>query len=222
MITVYGRRNSLNVQKVMWALGELGVDYQRHDVAGSFGFPEDYKSLNPNGVVPTIQDGDLVLWESNACVRYLARTYGKGSLWPDDAASLAQGDQWMDWASSRMNGAFFAIFMNMIRIPKANSNPQQIEQGEKNCAQLAHLLDQHLAERSFMTGEQLTIGDIPLGCVFYRYFTLDIRRPDDVPNLTAWYERLCERPTYQKHVMIPFGSNAEEWLAEEKKNAGVQ
>ena len=125
MITVYGRRNSMNVQKVMWTLGELGLEYHRHDVAGSFGFPPEYQNLNPNGVVPTIQDGDLTLWESNACVRYLARTYGEGSLWPSDAITLAHGDQWMDWASSTMNPAFFGIFMNLIRVPaeRAPSDP---------------------------------------------------------------------------------------------------
>lgn len=221
MIEVFGRRNSMNVQKVMWTLGELALDYRRHDVAGSFGFPEEYRAMNPNGVVPTIKDGDLVLWESNACVRYLARIYGQGTLWPDDRIMLAHADQWMDWASSMMNRAFFDIFMNMIRLPKANSNPQQIESGVKNCARLAQQLDDHLADTPFMAGDRLTIGDIPLGAVFYRYFMLDIERPA-VPNLEAWYARLCQRPSYRKHVMIPFGANADEWLVEEKKNAGIQ
>lgn len=221
MITVWGRRNSMNVQKVMWVLGELALDYERHDVAGSFGFPEDYARLNPNGVVPTIEDGDLVMWESNACVRYLARTYGKGSLWPDDPAMLAHGDQWMDWTASRMNPAFFQVFMNMIRVPAARSNPDQLARGSAACAELAGLLDRHLAQSDYMAGDTLSIGDISLGCVMYRYFNLEIERPD-VPHLEAWYARLCERPAYRKHVMIPFGGNAEEWLIEEKKNAGIQ
>jgi len=221
MITIWGRRNSLNVQKVMWTLGELGLDYERRDVAGSFGFPDDYGKINPNGVVPTIADGGLTIWESNACVRYLARTYGKGTLWPDDAAQLAQADQWMDWATTTMNPAFFQIFMNMIRIPAERADAGQIEGGTRNCARLAQRLDDHLAGRSFMAGEHLTIGDIPLGCVFYRYFNLDVDRPH-VPNVVAWYERLCSRATYQKHVMIPFGTNADEWLVEEKKGAGIQ
>ena len=94
MIKVLGRRNSANVQKVMWALGELALDYQRENIAGSFGFPDDYP--NPINVVPTILDGDITVWESNACVRYIARQYGDGSLWPDDPKTLAQADQWMD------------------------------------------------------------------------------------------------------------------------------
>ena len=221
MITVYGRRNSMNVQKVMWTLGELGLEYHRLDVAGSFGFPPEYQGLNPNGVVPTIQDGELTLWESNACVRYLARTYGQGSLWPSDPIALAHGDQWMDWASSTMNPAFFGIFMNLIRLPAERANMQQVAASVDRCETLVQHLDRHLADQPFMAGDSLTIGDISLGCVFYRYFNMKIERPE-VPNLSAWYERLCERQAYRKHVMIPFGSNAEEWLAEEKKSAGVQ
>lgn len=221
MITVYGRRNSLNVQKVMWTLGELGLDYERHDVAGSFGFPPAYASLNPNGVVPTIVDDDLVLWESNACVRYLSRRYGEGSLWPDERAMLAHADQWMDWASSTMNPAFFGVFMNLIRIPAANANQDQIAASTERCAKLARQLDAHLADRPYMAGDGLSMGDIPLGCVFYRYFNLAIDRPQ-TPNLTAWFDRLAERPAYQKHVMIAFGRNADEWLEAERNNAGIQ
>ena len=95
MIKVLGRRNSANVQKVMWTLGELGLEYVREDVGGSFGYPDGYP--NPNSVVPTIQDGDIIVWESGACVRYLARTYGDGSLWPEDPAVLAEADMWMEW-----------------------------------------------------------------------------------------------------------------------------
>ena len=105
-IEVFGRRNSANVQKVMWVLGELGLAYKRHDVAGSFGVPPGYSELNPNPVVPTIRDGDLTLWESNACVRYLSREYGsleglgadtdRPMLWPQDRNTLAHADQWME------------------------------------------------------------------------------------------------------------------------------
>ena len=113
MITVLGRRNSPNVQKVMWALGELGLQYQRHDVGGSFGYPDDYPSPNP--VVPSLKDGDVVMWESNACVRYLARTYGQGSLWPEAASDLATADMWVDWQRSDISMAFFPLFQALVR-----------------------------------------------------------------------------------------------------------
>ncbi len=221
MITVYGRRNSMNVQKVMWTLGELDLEYRRLDIAGSFGFPPDYASMNPNGVVPTIRDGDLVMWESNACVRYLARTYGQGRLWPDEPAALAHADQWMDWASSTMNPAFFDAFMNLIRLPAERADRARIARGAKACGDLAKRLDAHLGDKPYLAGEAFTMGDVPLGCLAYRYFDLAIERPE-TPCLRAWFERLCERPAYRKHVMIPFGRNAEEWLREEKRNAGIQ
>ncbi|MCB1692841.1 MAG: glutathione S-transferase family protein [Pseudomonadales bacterium] len=211
----------MNVQKVMWALGEMGISYERKDVAGSFGLPEAYTRINPNGVVPGIVDGDLTLWESNACVRYLARTYGQGTLWPTDGIALAHADQWMDWASSSVNPPFFQIFMNMIRLPADKADTTQIEAGVRNCARVLMILDTHLAHRRYVAGDALTMGDIPLGAMMYRYFTLDISRPS-LPNVERWYEHLVERDAYRKHVMIPFGHNADQWLVEEQKNAGIQ
>ncbi len=220
-IEVLGRRNSANVQKVMWVLGELSLDYQRVDVAGSFGIPDGYEKLNPNPVVPTIKDGDLVLWESNACVRYLAREYGAGSLWPSDPKTLAIADQWMEWQRSDFSMGFFPMFMNKIRIPAAQANPAAVERGAATCAKVIGQLDAHLADRDYIAGDALTIGDIPLGPMIYRYLAMDIERPD-LPNVQAWAERLAERPAFQRHVMIPFGSNPDEWNEEELKNAGIQ
>ncbi len=220
-IKVLGRRNSANVQKVMWVLGELGLSYVREDVAGSFGFPEGYEEFNPNPVVPTIRDGELVLWESNACVRYLAREYGAGSLWPDDSKTLAIADQWMEWQRSDFSAGFFPMFMNMIRIPADQANPTAAERGIATCARVMTQLEAHLNDRDYVAGEALTIGDVPLGPMVYRYLAMEIERPD-LPNVQAWYQRLTQRPAYQQHVMIPFGRNPAEWNIEEQKNAGIQ
>lgn len=220
-IRVLGRRNSANVQKVMWAIGELSLDYQRDDVGGSFGYPDDYEKLNPNRLVPTIQDGDLTLWESNACVRYLARRYGRDSLWPEDETALTQADQWMAWQRSEYYFSFFQVFLNMIRKPAAKADATQIEAGIKDCARLYAMLNEHLSRQPYIAGDALTMGDIPLGTFTYRYMMLEIGRPS-LPHVEAWYERLTGRPAYQKHVMIPFGRNSDEWLVEEKKNAGLQ
>ena len=140
MIKVMGRRNSANVQKVMWALGELGLDYQREDVGGTFGYPANYP--NPNQVVPTIQDGDLTLWESNACVRYLARQYGTGSLWPDDPISLALADQWMEWQRSDYSNAYFPLFQRKI---KSNESNDSLKGQIEAAARVYRQLDVHLA-----------------------------------------------------------------------------
>ncbi len=221
MIEVLGRRNSMNVQKVMWTLGELDIAYQRQDVGGSFGYPDDYPQLNPNGVVPTIKDGSLTLWESNGCVRYLARTYGEGVLWPKAAAALALADQWMEWQRSEVANAFFQVFLNMIRLPPEQAKPEQIPRGVSGLQQWYQVLDRHLQEHRFVAGDEFSMGDIPLGSMTYRYMTLDIERAP-LAHVQRWYDALCERAAYQQHVMIPYGSNSEEWLQAERASAGVQ
>lgn len=217
MITVLGRRNSLNVQKVMWVLGELDIVYERRDIGGSFGYPDDYP--NPNKVVPTIRDGDLVIWESNACVRYLARTFGQGTLWPADKATLATADMWMEWHRSDISNAFFPLFQMLIRgFP---STPEKIEKSTRDTGRIFAQLDRQLAGRKFMTGNTLTMADIVNGTMMYRYFTMQIQRPA-LPNMEAWYARLQERPAYRKHVMVEYGRNVAEWAQQEKANEGLQ
>lgn len=217
MIEVLGRRNSANVQKVMWTLGELGIDYSRRDVGGSFGYPDDYP--NPVQVVPTICDGDITVWESGACVRYLARTYGDGSLWPNDAGDLATADMWMEWHRSDIAAAFFPLFQAKVRglpIPEDKQAQMVVD-----CGRIFGQLDAQLSKREFICGNTLTMADIVNGAIMYRYMTLDVERPE-LPHLAAWYERLVTRPAYQKHVMVEFGQNIDEWNAHEAANAGVQ
>ena len=220
-IEVYGRRNSLNVQKVMWALGELGLGYHRHDVGGSFGYPDDYAALNPNPLVPALADGEVRMWESNACVRYLARTYGEGGLWPGDPAALACADQWMDWQATRLAPAFLPAFIQLIRMPEEQRNSQAIEAGLASAATLYRLLDRHLAEHDYVAGPSFSMGDIALGPMTYRYLEMDIERPA-LPHVGLWFERLGARDAFRYHAMIPFGRNPDEWQREEARNAGIQ
>ena len=217
MITVLGRRNSANVQKVMWTLGELDLPYQRNDVGGSFGYPEDYPS--PNHVVPTMKDDDLVVWESGACVRHLARTYSAGSLWPEDPAQLALADMWMEWHRSDIAGAFFPLFQMLIR--DMPSTPETIAKLTANCGRIFGQLDTQLQGRDFICGDTLTMADIVNGAIAYRYMTLPIERPA-LPAMQAWYARLADRPAYRKHVMIEYGRNIDEWNAHEAANAEIQ
>lgn len=217
MIEVLGRRNSANVQKVMWTLGELGLEYKRHNVGGSFGFPDDYP--NPTPVVPSLIDGDLTLWESNACVRYLARTYGHGSLWPADPAALAEADVWMEWQRSDISNHFFTLFQVLIRgLP---ATPDKVEKLIAGCAATFKQLDAQLTQRDYICGADLTMADIAIGAMMYRYMTLDIERPD-LPALEAWYQRLTARPAYQYHVMLEYGRNVDEWNVHEAANADIQ
>jgi len=211
----------MNVQKVMWALGELSLAYQREDVGGSFGYPEDYRASNPNGVVPSLQDGELVMWDSNACVRYLARTYGRGSLWPEDTLALAHADQWMDWQATAAGPALLRVFFNLIRRPPEQADQGAIKAGVESCARFYALLNEHLSRQAFVAGDQLSMGDIPIGTMTYRYLALDIERPG-IPHVEAWYQGLTQRSAYQHHVMIPFGRNPEQWQLAEERNAGLQ
>ena len=221
MIEVWGRRNSLNVQKVMWTLGELELEYLRHDTAGSFGIDESYRAMNPNAVVPTIRDGDLTMYESNACVRYLSRSYGFDYLCPADPRAAAIADQWMDWQCNTLTPALFAVFINRVRTPPDRINEAQLARGLEQTGALLSQVEKRLQTTPFIAGENLTMADIVIGVNLYRYFEMEIERPA-LAGVRAYYERLSARPAYQHHVMIPFGRNPDEWLAEEKKNAGIQ
>lgn len=204
MLKVWGRNNSINVQKVMWAVGELGVAHERIDVGGAFGGLDtpDYGALNPNRLVPTIEDDGAVLWESNAVVRYLAARYGAGSLWPEDPTGRARADIWMDWAITKLGPDMTIVFWGLVRTPPEKRDSGAIEAAADRLGPIFGILDDHLSGRPFVAGEQLTMGDIPVGAFCYRYHSLPIKRPG-LPALEAWYARLQERPAFREHVMIP-------------------
>jgi glutathione S-transferase len=204
MLKIWGRTNSINVQKVMWAVGELGQPHERIDAGGAFGVVDsaDYGALNANRRVPTIEDDGVVVWESNACVRYLAARYGAGSLWPEDPAVRAVADMWMDWQQTTLVPDMTTVFWGLVRTPEAERDHAAIEAAAGRLGGLWQRLDSHLAGRSFVAGERFTMGDIPVGAACYRYFQLAIERPR-LTALQAWYERLRERAPYRTHVMLP-------------------
>lgn len=204
MLKVWGRANSINVQKVMWTVDELGLEHERMDVGGQFGGLDtsDYVAINPNRLVPTIDDDGAVVWESNACVRYLAARHDRGGLWPEEPAARAQADMWMDWQLTRVHPDMSVVFWGLIR-----TAPEQRDAGAINAAAarlggIWQVLDHHLASRPFVAGDRLTIGDIPAGAMCHRYHELAIERPK-LPNLEAWYGRLRERGPFREHVMLP-------------------
>ena len=206
MLKIWGRKNSINVQKVRWAVGELGLAHERIDAGGAFGGldTEEFGVLNPNRRVPAIDDDGTVVWESHAIVRYLAAKYGDGTLWPTDPTMRARTDQWTDWTLADLQPAFIGgVFWNFYRTPEAQRNWPQIRQGIARSAILFRLLDRHLETTPYLAGDTLTFGDIPAGAQLYRYFELEIDRPS-LPAVEAWYERLKARPAYREHVMVPF------------------
>ena len=204
MLRVWGRTNSINVQKVMWAVAELGLEHERIDVGGAFGGLDtpDYGAMNPNRKIPTLRDGETVVWESNACVRYLAARYGQGSLWPEDAGRRARADMWMDWQLSTLQADMTVIFWTLIRTPEPQRDMAAVRAAAERMGQSWRILDSDLGDRPFVAGDEMTMGDIPLGCHYWRYTSLPVERPS-LPNLERWLESLKAREAYQRHVMIP-------------------
>ena len=204
MLKLWGRINSINVQKVLWALDELKVPYERTDAGLQFGVVNEpfYRKMNPNGRVPTIEDDGLVLWESNAIVRYLTAKHGAGTLWPNDLRQRADADRWMDWTTSTVAPAITPVFWGLVRTPPEKRDPKAIEEGIEKLAQAFQVLEQSLEGRDHVGGGNFTMGDIPLGTFVYRWNALGVRRPK-LPRVEAYYERLQQRAPYKKHVMLP-------------------
>jgi glutathione S-transferase len=203
-IKIWGRKDSSNVQKVLWCCDELGVAFERIDIGGAFGGNKEkpYLDLNPNGLVPTIEDGSFVLWESNSIMRYLVDKYGQGRLLPSTPEGRADTNRWMDWQLTTLGPAIVPLFWGLIRTPEQKRDRTVIENALQKTAHAWQILDNHLARNSYLAGDEFTIGDIPLGVWANRWFNLPIQRPK-MAHLNGWYERLCKRPPYQTHIMIP-------------------
>ncbi|NNG03421.1 MAG: glutathione S-transferase family protein [Inquilinus sp.] len=220
MLEIWGRRNASNVMPVMWAVGELGIEYVRHDVGGSFGGLDTpaFLALNPNGTIPVIEDDGFVLWESNTIVRFLCRRHGHGTLRPESDQACAVADQWMEWFKSTAYRPYIDLFWAIIRTEPARRDRQRIAALTETLNGALGRLEGRLAESDYLAGDTFTMADIPYGPLLYRYFTLDIERPR-LPKLAEWYERLSGRPAFQDHVMLPFGTDPEAWLRLERQGA---
>ncbi len=201
MLKILGRNTSSNVQKVLWCCEEIGLPFEREDVGGEFGKNKtpEYLALNPNGLVPTIDDDGFILWESNSCVRYLAQKYGKGKLWPSDPQVAASASRWMDWQLSTVNAPVGTLFRAMLKKPKDDIPAPELDAAGKRGGEVWKMLEPQLATTQFVAGNELTVGDIALGNAIHRWYKFPIERPH-LPHLQAWYERLCARPAYQKHI----------------------
>lgn len=204
MLKIWGRTNSINVQKVMWTVAELGLAHERVDAGGAFGGLDSpaYAAMNPNRLIPVLQDGEAVIWESNSIVRYLAARYAAGGLWPQDPSERAAADRWMDWQLSTVQPAMGPVFLGLIRTPPEQRDMAAIRMHAARLGQAMQILDGHLARSRFVAGDSLTMGDIPVGCVAWRYLNLPIDRPE-LPNLARWSTELQTREPYRRHVMLP-------------------
>src|SRR6476619_8231727 len=203
MIKIWGRNTSSNVQKSMWAVGELKLEHQRIDIGGPFGKNKEpaYLAMNPNGLVPTLEEEDgFLLWESNSVVRYLAAKYDKDAvLEPKDLRERALASKWMDWQLSVAGPAIFAAFWGLIRTPADKRDMKAIEESQKKTTAAMQILDAQLGKTKFVAGERFSYGDIPVGIMCYRYRALVPGRPA-TPNLDRWYDAISSRQAFKDQV----------------------
>lgn len=208
MLTIWGRTTSINVQTVMWAVGELGLEHERIDAGGIYGVVDtpEYRRMNPNGLVPVLQDGELTMFESAAIVRYLGGQYGNEAFWPREARRRAALDVWAEWAKATFYPVItYDLFLPLVRQRPQERNKAALEAATVRMEKLARIADERLADGDWLGGEALTFADIMLGALLYRYFTLEFERAD-TPHLEAYYRRLTGRPAYAQHVMVSYES----------------
>ncbi len=207
MLTLYGRATSSNVQAVMWALAELGLDYERIDRGETFGGLDtaEFRAMNPHGRIPVLMDGDgPAIFESGAILRYLGGRYGAAPFWPGDPAERAQVDMWAEWAKIEVANRFTGpVFWRVVRTPEARHDKPAIRAAVDWLERELATADAVLATRPYLAGDALSLADIPLGHVLYRYFDIDIARRD-LPDLAAYYRRLTQRAAYRETVMVSY------------------
>ncbi len=201
MLRIWGRKNSSNVQKVMWAIGELALDHEHIDMGLEFGSNRtpEYLALNPNGLVPTLKDGDFVLWDSNSIVRYLAGRYGAGTLEPADPKMRALANQWMDWQLSVFLPAHEPLFFGMVRTPPEKRDHAAIAQSKARTIAAAKIFDAELGRHAYTVGDSFSMADIPMGIRIYRFRQLVPERPP-LRNIERWYAMIEKRPAFHEHV----------------------
>jgi glutathione S-transferase len=190
----------------MWAVGELGLPHERIDVGGAFGKNREpaYLAMNPNGLVPTLEDSDFLLWESNSIVRYLAAKYGAGTLEPKDLQARARASSWMDWQLTVAHPPLTPVFWGLIRTPPEKRDHAAIEAGKVKSMAAMKILDAQLAKTAYVAGDTLSMGDIPVALMAYRFRRLVPERPG-LDNLERWFGAIEQRPAFKEHVLaIPF------------------
>lgn len=204
MLKIWGRINSANVKKVVWAAQELGLPFERIDAGGPFGLNDtaEFLALNPNGTIPVIEDDGFALWESNAIVRYLASKYGDGALYPAGLQQRADIERWLDWQTTTYHPALVPAFLHLVRLPAEQRKPELAEAARPRLEQLAALLDAQLAKQAYLTGDSFTIADLVLACSVHPWLNLPLERVER-PNLQRWYASLRARSASKEVLALP-------------------
>ena len=204
MIKVWGRISSINVRKVVFTAQLLGIPFERVDAGAAFGVTKtpDYLARNPNALVPLLEDGDFLLWESNVIVRYLCAKHAEAGLYPQDLRTRFDAERWMDWQQTTLNGAGRDAFLQLIRTPPEQRDARALAASVAATGPLLATLDARLADRPFLAGERLTMADIPIACEMHRWWGLPLDHPPHA-HLRRWYDGLLARPAARGVLDLP-------------------
>jgi glutathione S-transferase len=204
MLTIWGRISSINVQKAVWAAGEVGQSFERIDLGGSFGGNREpaYLAKNPNGKIPVLEDGEVCIWESNSIVRYLAARYGSGWIWEEDPALRAEADRWMDWMIAELQPALTPAFWGLLRTPPEKRDSAAIEASIAKTETMMGILDAHLASHEHLAGGRFGMADITVAPGAHRWLNMPVRQ-GAWPNVRRWYEAAAARPAAKPALPLP-------------------
>ena len=204
MLKIWGRLSSINVQKVVWAAGEVGQAFERVDVGGPFGGLDtpEFRAMNPNKQIPVLEDGAFRLWESNSIVRYLAARYGASTLWEEEPARRAEAERWMDWMLSELQPALAPVLWGVVRKVPGYTEPKVITEGMKRAEALMAIIEDQLAEQPFLAGERISVADITVGCGAHRWLNMPVERVER-PAVRRWYEAIFARPAAKAALPLP-------------------
>lgn len=201
---LYGRPNSLNVQKVLWFCDELELDYEHAPLGGSFGGTDEpwFLDINPNGLVPVLEDEGATIWESNTIMRYLAATHGAPRFWPEDPMARSRGERWMDWELGNLNPPLTTLFLGLIRTPVEKRDLKAIAAADEIMAKKWTIVEGELGKSEFLGGDDFGLAEVAVGIYAYRWIKLT-SLPSPGPNFDRWYARLTERQAFESRAMLP-------------------
>jgi glutathione S-transferase len=201
MLKIWGRKTSSNVQKAMFAVAELDLAHERIDIGGTFGKNREapYLAMNPNGLVPTLEEDGFLLWESNSIIRYLAARHGAGTLEPADLRTRALAGKWMDWQLTVLGPAMTPVFWGLVRTPPDQRDPKAIADGKLKSTAAVKILDGQFARTPYAAGDAFSMGDIPIAIICRRFRELVPERPA-FPDFERWYAAIAGRKAFRDHV----------------------
>jgi len=205
MIELWGRSNAYNVQKPLWLIAELELEFKHHDIGSSAGELEapEFLKLNPQARIPVLQHGAAIVWESNSILRYLANSFAASALYPEDPLQRSQVERWMDWELASLQPAFIDLFWGYYRTPPAGRDLKAIDTARRQCQLHFEALDRQLTTQAWLAGDYFSLADIACGVCLFRYFNMGLA-VEEPPQVMRWYRHLSQRSAFRHTIMQPF------------------